>query len=114
MHNYLKAKFGPKGMNITLTGKFKDVEEPTTLTVSNNDLAVMQFTSLKDRDGKDIYEGDVVSWHEKKNAVVTWLDSGCWGTSQGSPLGRSAGLCRVIGDRYSNPELLTAEETNSE
>ena len=95
MHNYLKAKFGPKGMNVTLGGKFKDVEQTTTLTVPNRDRA-------------EIYEGDVVSWHEKPNAVITWLESGCWGTSQGNPLGRSAKLCRVIGDIYSNPELLAA------
>ena len=106
MHLYLKAKFGPKGMNVTLSGKFKDVEEPTTLTVPNKHLAIMQFTGLTDRDGKDIYEGDVLSWHEKKPAVVIWLESGCWGTSQGNPLGRSAKLCKVIGDIHSNPELM--------
>ena len=32
MHLYLKAKFG-KGTNITLEGKFKDVEQVTTKTV---------------------------------------------------------------------------------
>jgi len=108
MHNYLKAKFGPNGMNVTLSGKFKDVEEPTTLTVDNRDLELMQFTGLKDRQRKEIYEGDVVSWQEKKNAAITWLESGCWGTSQGNPLGLSAKMCRVIGDIYSNPDLLPA------
>jgi hypothetical protein len=105
MHKYLKAKFGPEGMNVTLSGKFKDVEKPTTLTVPNGDLVIMQFTGLTDRDGADIYEGDIVSWHEKENTVVTWLESGCWGTSQGNPLGRSAKLCRVVGDIHSHPEL---------
>ena len=46
MHKYLKAKFGPEGMNVTLSGKFKDVEKPTTLTVPNGDLVIMQFTGL--------------------------------------------------------------------
>ena len=108
MHHYLKAKFGPKGVNVTLSGKFKDVERTTTLTVPNKDLEIMQFTGLFDRDGKEIYEGDVVSWREKENAVVRWLESGCWGTSQGNPLGRSASLCQVIGDIHSNPELCKA------
>jgi uncharacterized phage protein (TIGR01671 family) len=108
MHNYLKAKFGPSGVNVTLSGKFKDVEQTTTLTVPGRDLVIMQFTGLTDRDGAEIYEGDVVSWHEKQNTVITWLESGCWGTSQGNPLGRSAKLCRVIGDIYSNPELIAA------
>jgi uncharacterized phage protein (TIGR01671 family) len=114
MHHYLKAKFGPKGINVTLSGKFKDVEDVTTLTVPNKDLVIMQFTGLVDRQGKDIYEGDVVSWHERKTAVVTWLTSGCWGTSEGSPLGRSAGLCRVIGDIYSNPELVPTDAGHTE
>ena len=106
MHSYLKAKFGPRGMNVTLSGKFKDVEQVTTLTVPNKNLVIMQFTGLTDRDGTDIYEGDVVSWHEKGNTVITWLESGCWGNSQGNPLGRSAKLCKVVGDIYSNPELV--------
>ena len=107
MHNYLKAKFTPTGMNVTLSGKFKDVEKASTLTVPNKELVIMQFTGLTDRDGVEIYEGDVVSWHEKGNTVITWLESGCWVTSQGNPLGRSAKLCRVVGDIHSNPKLLT-------
>jgi len=47
MHSYLKAKFG-KATNITLEGKFRDVEEVTTKTVPNGDPEVMHYTGLKD------------------------------------------------------------------
>src|ERR1700675_2605742 len=79
MHNYLKAKFGPTGINVTLSGKFKDVEEPTTLTVPNKDLEIMQSTGIKDKNGTSIFEGDVVEYEPrnldtggKKRIVIEW------------------------------------------
>ena len=81
---------------------------------------INQFTSLKDKNGKEIYEGDIVKWndgYETKIYSVSWqgkldypgFDFDGWE-------GEMAGLCEavccpdieieVIGNIYENPELL--------
>lgn len=118
MHNYLKAKFGPAGINITLSGKFKDVEEPTTLTVPNTDLEVMQSTGIKDKRGPPIFEGDVVEYEKqdlvigvKKRVVIEWDKCRVEASSPDSRIGfyipEARELMEVIGNVYENPELLT-------
>lgn len=113
MHNYLKAKFGPKGINVTLSGKFKDVEEPTTLTVPNKDLEIMQFTGIVDRNGTPIFEGDVVEYESldtvtaaKKRIVIEW-DERRGEASIGFRIPAVRERMEVIGNVYENPELLT-------
>lgn len=115
MHHYLKAKFGPKGINVTLSGKFKDVEEPTTLTVPNKDLEIMQFTGIKDRNGTPIFEGDVVEYESldtvtaMKNRIVIEWDERRGEASIGFHIPAVRELLEVIGNVYENPELFAGE-----
>jgi len=116
MHSYLKAKFG-KATNITLEGKFRDVEQVTTKTVPNGALEVMQYTGLKDKkrtpeypEGQEIFEGDVVSYRNRGNKPVGFLKGEFVLLNENGDFYDSVGAaheeCEVIGDIYSNPDLL--------
>lgn len=92
---------------------------------------VMQYTGLKDKNGKEIYEGDVIKFSilcyaftgkfeamtEKWKGVVVWLNrhasygidrmsldiTGC---DEGIQYHWPAIICEVIGNIHENPKLL--------
>lgn len=75
---------------------------------------LMQFTGLLDKNGKEIYEGDVLTMLNI-NYLVEWNDKkGRWNfynpiLSHPSYWGLTAGQmkrCEVIGNIYENPNLL--------
>jgi hypothetical protein len=80
------------------------------------DCELMQFTGLLDRNGKEVYEGDLVrsDWYEDKgriNCAPVVFVSGrftCRGLK--AYLYEMPDL-EVIGNVYENPELLTPEPT---
>lgn len=85
--------------------------------------AVMQFTGLKDKKGREIYEGDIIKdsrdallevyWHENKAFYALRLLSGPEPHGKFNSEGEqfSYGFivwhdCEVIGNVYENPELV--------
>lgn len=88
---------------------------PTAESFEDNYIP-LQYTGLKDKNGKEIYEGDILET-EDRVVKVSWHElAGCWDTDFVRYKGKrnSNGLnnsdwrfrAEVIGNLYSNPELL--------
>ena len=95
---------------------FEDFVDPLNLSELMQPFCkdLMQFTSLLDKKGKDIYEGDIVNYDTAGfsgglNGVVEWKDSGFY-IARHIPLSqiieKFKGDCEVIGNIYENPDLL--------
>lgn len=68
-----------------------------------------QYTGLKDRNGREIYEGDVLR-HDNYTIKVEWLNGGfcdCHSNINISLRYFSLNHYEVIGNIHDNPELLT-------
>ena len=86
--------------------------------IVNNDINLMQSTGLKDKNGKEIFEGDIVDYKGRK-AVVKWhgsyasfiyrfVDELKERNSEWHPLFLAYYHFEVIGNIYENKELLDA------
>jgi len=73
----------------------------------------LQFTGLKDKNGKEIYEGDLVRFINEGQAYdevreIKWLQLGFMGMGGWTKHLTSEGTtAEVIGNIYENPELIS-------
>lgn len=79
---------------------------------------LMQYTGLKDKNGVEIYESDEVRWGAGKIGEVYFEKGRFWVRGfyvshfddPSDAFGEGIGMLEVIGNIYSNPELLTQQK----
>lgn len=112
--------------NISFDSKFVDIcqqgdtERYTEMSVEFDEITLMQSTGLFDRNGKEIFEGDILDYRGRK-ALVRWhgsyasfiyrfVDELQNRNTEWKPLYLAYMKCEIIGNIYENPELLEDKE----
>lgn len=99
--------------DVTLVnGKYADVESGWDIHGTYDNVPVEQYTGLKDKNGKEIYEGDILesTWNGDR-AVVVWNDvEGEWEHYADFNTHSKYSGSVVIGNIHENANLLEEEE----
>ena len=88
------------------------------ISVYPDEIVLMQSTGLKDKNGKEIFEGDIVKMAKDVYSDPTYYEvirhrGGAYrleSNQHGCELWLRHTNCEVIGNIYENPELLEVEE----
>ena len=107
-----KCMFIPKNIELTSDGAVRIYYNQHGHY--NSRMELMQFTGIKDKNGKEIYENDKVRVYKGKYSsvgVVIWSNAGWWirYKNRAMELYIDADDMGVIGNIHENPELLTKE-----
>lgn len=113
-----EIKFRAWDSTRNLMGRVIDVGDRLDREIwQGDDITLMQFTGLKDKNGKEIYEGDVVRGNPLganniETGIVQWMNDG-WFVSDETERDNEKrlhydffGSVEIIGNIYENPELL--------
>lgn len=96
---------------------YRNRNQEIELHPRDENIVLMQSTGLKDKNGKEIFEGDILTSqnYPVKGVVEFRTDLGLWvhylkGYNYFEYLGNVAGSKEIIGNIYENSELLEVEE----
>ncbi len=118
LHVYVLDQTGDAGKGTHFPTSKGYSEHGGQFVFNIDEAELMQFTGFKDRDGKEIYEGDIISWKYEYDSDYDG-DMPIVKTSEGKAVvkdifdtynirrAKEEGKgCKVIGDIYTTPELL--------
>ena len=120
-HNELGRMMSISDMwfNVGLLGEIglNDAVMNDYITVSPDEIKLMQSTGLKDKNGKEIFEGDIVKMATDVYSKLTYYEvvrhrGGAYrleSKQHGCELWLRHADCEVVGNVYENPELLEVE-----
>jgi len=103
-------------MKEVLTWGFNEKFISTPKEISpEDDFKVMQYTGLKDKNGKEIFEGDLATDAHNEHYEVVFSDASFAVVHDGNviePLNEVASGIEIIGNIYENDDLLSSLDTN--
>lgn len=79
------------------------------LSKNNQNYLIFQFTGLQDKNGIDIYEGDIIKMDNGTLYTIVFRGMGFWfvdSDNEGYVFSPSAYQYEIIGNQFENPELL--------
>ncbi len=116
----IKFKAWDKKRKVMIPCATVDMEWHKMRTKEKDRYILVQYTGLQDKNGKEIYEGDIVNFEREGNFVILWNNKNYAGVWTFSPISFQIyspcwygdwdnKKCEVIGNIFENPELLNPD-----